>query len=169
MDYEELLPEQIEISNALMEYLGTHIDPDWDPIVQQHFMGPEYDAAIKSIHRACEAIVPAQVEPLGVYVGGTGAAKEGAELTGENAQVAVQALKDHNRLVQLGRGRGKLLILVSAVPLEEGAKYKAKNAGARRRKNVEAEQIRQELQEQIDELRLRLDDVATLLMGGIQP
>lgn len=56
-------------------------------------------------------------KPVGAVVGGTGPLREGFDITGEQAQQAVQILKACGRLVQCGRGRGKCLVVMTTKPV----------------------------------------------------
>lgn len=111
-----LTDTQREHANRLLSYLDAHVEHNWQALMREHLDESEYGAVAAHIDAALRTY-DERTLPVGAYIGGTGKAKEGAGIDGEDAQIAVQVLKDAHRLVQAGRGRGKLLILIDNEPL----------------------------------------------------
>lgn len=155
-------PEQVTNANQILSYLSDNVESGWQQQINRHF--PEhdaFDAAMTAVDRAMQAR-DVRV-PTGVFVGSTAAAKAGAGLEGEDAQIAIQALKDNKRIIQLGRGRGKLLVLIDNTPLEVSDRIEPRKSASARRGNGEETQALQtenaELREQVKVLEGNIADL----------
>lgn len=113
---------QITNANAILEYLVANAETDrdrWSEKLEELFPGDSYATVIMGIERAMDSC--GIDRPFGVFVGSTATAKEGSGIDGDDAQLALQGLKDNRRIVQLGRGRGRAIVVLNNSLLEAGS------------------------------------------------
>lgn len=121
MELVALTDKQLVYANAILAHALGKAVVYADTTVAQTFSDGS-TAAIESVIKAQDKL---GMSPWGIYVGGTGLLKEEAGVpVGEDGQIAIQALKDNGRLIQLGRGRGKLVVLFNVKELTVGSTYR---------------------------------------------
>lgn len=148
---ERLSPEQVRNANRLLEFLVSQANPDWQKVLTQGLTPTEMTQAEANVDAALNAL---DIEaPVGAVVGGTGTAKDGAALPGEDGQIAVQVLKDQHRLVQCGRGRGKFLMVITEAPITDEMTLNVRDAKVRPKAQQEELTPGARVEADIDELR----------------
>ena len=106
--------EVVETADRILAWLKDRAEPNWEQVLHNaELPGKE---AQTNIDRA-----NALGEPMGAVPFGTGFVKEQAGVDGEVGQEAIQHLKALNRIMQVGRGRGRALIIINAEPLNGDA------------------------------------------------
>ena len=126
----------IEQANTLLEFLVGAANRAWQAVMTETLSDEEFKWGSATLEKALNA--NSLEEPFGAFAGGTGAAKDQAGLDGESAQEAIRLLKDTGRLVQLGKGRGKCLIVLRPEPLEAADAPKAKTTRKAKAKTTTA-------------------------------
>ena len=110
-------PELLNTANALLEWLVSNANSDWERILSQTLDNTkEAETNAARARRTLERLN--RSEPVGALVGGTNIAKTEAGFEGELATEAMQLLKQTNRVQQAGRGRGRALIVLDGRPLD---------------------------------------------------
>lgn len=118
---------QLKLANEILAWLLANSDKDhWSERIEEMFPGTEYETVMASLERTMNDL--AITRPVSVFVGSTATLKESSGSTGDDAQLAIQALKDNNRILQLGRGRGRVIVVLSHDVLTEGSTYKIKHS-----------------------------------------
>lgn len=113
--FDDVTPQAIEQANKLIAFLAERIDPDWVKILQGNLTPSELDLNLGAI---AATLTRLKIEkPMGAIASGTGLIKADAGLEGEDAQRAIRLLKSTFHLIQAGKGRGKVLVLVHDKPL----------------------------------------------------
>lgn len=110
-------PELVQQANQMLTFLTEKSKKNVKKVMQDSLTEKEYELNLRNMEaKLAEFEIE---EPFGAVEGGTGVAKEEAGLEGEEGQRAIQLLKEHGRLQQCGRGRGKCLIILRSDPLEQ--------------------------------------------------
>jgi molybdopterin-guanine dinucleotide biosynthesis protein A len=109
----------LELANDFLKVLVTQArqNRDWQKILAKTLTDTEIEQNTRVVHDRLEHFH--LKTPIGAIIGGTGSLREGRDITGEQAQRAVQLLKGSGRLVQCGRGRGKSLVVLTDKPVPE--------------------------------------------------
>lgn len=98
-------------ARTLLSFLEKNSDKNWTQVMTKTLTEGEREATHAGLAKLLAPL--GRDVPYGAFAGGTGALKEAAGLDGEHAQEAIKFLKSANRLLQVGKGRGKCLIAVN--------------------------------------------------------
>lgn len=114
----------VQTADLILAYFVQHSRRNWMQAIRDTF--PD-DATIydNTVQRVQEALDLLEFDrPHGVYVGPAVVPQDLVD-DGEAAAAAIRGLKSNLRLHQVGRGRGRLLIILDATPLSGSAETPA--------------------------------------------
>lgn len=109
----------VTASNELLKFLVSEADPSWREVMEKTLDDALMETNLTKMESTLATLD--REEPVGAIAAGTGVIKDRAGFEGEEGQTAVQMLKDHGRVQQCGRGRGKCLLILSDQPLDADA------------------------------------------------
>lgn len=115
--FEDVTEAAIDQANQLLAFLTDRANANYQKVLTEALDEAELELNLKNLDAALKRTK--LDAPVGALLGGTGMAKAEAGLTGEDSQRAVRLLKQNDRLIQAGKGRGKALIVLNAKPLSK--------------------------------------------------
>lgn len=122
---------QIRLANELLEWLlaNSHKE-NWSGRIEDVFPGSEYETVIASVERVLSEL--GFERPVSVYIGSTASLKKDVsfsdtQVDSDQVQLAIQSLKDNYRILQLGRGRGRAIVVLDSEKLRQGDTFKIKH------------------------------------------
>lgn len=148
--------KRVEAANKLLDYLVTYAKPveHWGTSLKDEgFKGSEVKTAVARINHTLAR--RGRDKAIGIWIGGTGAAHQAAGLDNGLGRWAVQLLKENDRIVQLGKGRGRALAVIDPTHLEEPKPIKITETSSDK-DTINA------LRDEIAELRAKLEAKATI-------
>lgn len=116
---------QLRLANEIIAWLAANADKDnWTDRIEHLFPGAEFETVMATLDRIMTDMGISR--PVAVYSGSTSSLKEAVGAGGPDVTIAFQSLKENYRIVQLGRGRGRAVVLLSNASLDQGSTFKVK-------------------------------------------
>lgn len=108
----QVTDDELEIANRILIYLGAKVTPLWVETLDLEFEASESEVIQRNVGVAMARLDVRR--PLGTYVNSTYALRDAMGITDTPTfKNAIALLKNYDRIVQCGRGRGKAIVLVS--------------------------------------------------------